>query len=153
MTGAKWNIISRYNIWVKVFKDGQVKFAEGGLTLSKLYHFKFFKGCLPQILLGPFLNTLIHIISIIICFSVFLFFYFCVLPEYRMKFALSSQWRHQNKLRNVAFGACFQRVSHSTRCSRVGNFNQSPYNTSKISLHSGCNSKALHGPLEITNSS
>ena len=26
------------------------------------YHFKFFKGCLPQILLGPFLNTLTQII-------------------------------------------------------------------------------------------
>ena len=25
-------------------------------------HFKFFKGCLPQILLGPFLKTLIHLI-------------------------------------------------------------------------------------------
>ena len=27
---------------------------------SKPYHFKFFKGCLLQILLGPFLNTLSH---------------------------------------------------------------------------------------------
>ena len=26
------------------------------------YHFKFFKGCLPQNLLGPFLNTLTQII-------------------------------------------------------------------------------------------
>ena len=26
-----------------------------------LYHFKIFKGCLPQILLGPFLNNLTHI--------------------------------------------------------------------------------------------
>ena len=26
---------------------------------SRPYHFKFFKGCLPQILLGPFLNNLI----------------------------------------------------------------------------------------------
>ena len=26
--------------------------------LSRLYSFKFFKGCLPQIFLGPFLNTL-----------------------------------------------------------------------------------------------
>ena len=26
----------------------------------KWHHFKFFKGCLPQILLGPFLNTLPH---------------------------------------------------------------------------------------------
>ena len=25
------------------------------------YHFKFFKGCLPQISLGPFLNTLSHL--------------------------------------------------------------------------------------------
>ena len=30
------------------------------LCLSRPYHFKVFKGCLPQILLGPFLNTLTH---------------------------------------------------------------------------------------------
>ena len=29
---------------------------------SDPYPFKFFKGCLPQILLGPFLDTLPHII-------------------------------------------------------------------------------------------
>ena len=29
--------------------------------LSRPYPSKFFKGCLPQILLGPFLNTLSHI--------------------------------------------------------------------------------------------
>ena len=28
---------------------------------SKPYHFKLFKGCLPQILPGPFLNTLTQI--------------------------------------------------------------------------------------------
>ena len=28
---------------------------------SRPYHFKFFEGCLPQILLDPFLNTLIHL--------------------------------------------------------------------------------------------
>ena len=27
---------------------------------SRPYEFKFFNGCLPQILLGPFLNTLTH---------------------------------------------------------------------------------------------
>ena len=27
---------------------------------SRPYPFKFFKGCLPQIFLGPFLNTLSH---------------------------------------------------------------------------------------------
>ena len=31
------------------------------LSLSRPYHFKFLKGCLPQILLCPFLNTLSHI--------------------------------------------------------------------------------------------
>ena len=30
-------------------------------TLNRPYHFKFFKGCLPQILLGLFLNTLSHV--------------------------------------------------------------------------------------------
>ena len=29
------------------------------------YHFKFFKGCLPQILLGPFLNTLAHLLFVV----------------------------------------------------------------------------------------
>ena len=28
------------------------------VRLSRPYHFKFFKGCLPQILLDPLLNTL-----------------------------------------------------------------------------------------------
>ena len=47
----------------------QVKFVEDSLQknlrdivcLSKPYPFKFFKGCLPQILLGPFLNTWTHL--------------------------------------------------------------------------------------------
>ena len=29
--------------------------------LKRTYHFKFFKGCLPKNVLGPFLNTLSHI--------------------------------------------------------------------------------------------
>ena len=33
----------------------------GRLPLSRPYHFKFFKCSLPQILLGPFLNTVSHI--------------------------------------------------------------------------------------------
>ena len=32
------------------------------VQLSRLYHVKFFKGCVPQILLGPFLSTLIHLL-------------------------------------------------------------------------------------------
>ena len=31
------------------------------VCLSRSYHFKFFKCCLPQILFGPFLNTLTYI--------------------------------------------------------------------------------------------
>ena len=41
--------------WAKVFKNGLSK-----VCGSRPYHFKFFKGCLPQILLGPFLNTLTY---------------------------------------------------------------------------------------------
>ena len=37
------------NIWDRLIK-----------SISRPYPFKFFKGCLPQILLGPFLNTLSH---------------------------------------------------------------------------------------------
>ena len=33
------------------------------VCLSRPYSFKCLKGCLPQILLGPFLNTLPHFIS------------------------------------------------------------------------------------------
>ena len=52
----------------KYSRMDQVKFVEDSLQkrwrdmvcLSRSYHFKFSKGCLPQILLGPFLNTLSH---------------------------------------------------------------------------------------------
>ena len=56
----------RVGVWVigaKYSKMDQVKFVEDILDKcvvcwGRPYHFKFFKGCLPQILLGPFLNTL-----------------------------------------------------------------------------------------------
>ena len=55
------------NIWDKGFKNGPSKICGGcpfkifeGVwsALSRPYHFKYFKGCPPQILLGPCLNTL-----------------------------------------------------------------------------------------------
>ena len=53
-------IIGNLNfMWVKVFKDGPIKIC-GRQPLGRPYHFTFFKGCLPQILLGPFLNTLTY---------------------------------------------------------------------------------------------
>ena len=55
-----------YNKWVKVFKNGTSKICGRQLLkiwidivcLDKPYQFKFLKGFYPQILLGPFLNTL-----------------------------------------------------------------------------------------------
>ena len=46
---------------VKCVEDSLWKIWSNLVYLSRPYHFKFFKGCLPQILLGPFLNTLTHI--------------------------------------------------------------------------------------------
>ena len=49
---------------VKVFKNGPSKIC-GRQPLKNLGDMvrlrKFFKGCLPQIFFGPFLNTLTHI--------------------------------------------------------------------------------------------
>ena len=44
-------------------KDRLKEFEGVWPALGKPYPFKFFKGCLPQILLGPFLNTLTYLIS------------------------------------------------------------------------------------------
>ena len=60
------NKIEIQNKWNKVFKNGPSKTC-GRQTLKNLwdmvclnrpYPFKILKGCHPQILLGPFLNTL-----------------------------------------------------------------------------------------------
>ena len=50
-------------IWDKVFKNGPSKIC-GRISVvcfNTPYHFKFFKGCLRQFLLGPVLNSLSHI--------------------------------------------------------------------------------------------
>ena len=60
-----WNNYLWY-IWVKVFKNGPSKICGRqplkNLVIWSALHFKFFKGCLPKILVGPFLNTLTHFI-------------------------------------------------------------------------------------------
>ena len=53
----KLRIQALFTQWYTV--DGTVRIKKP--WLGRLYHFKFFKGCLPQILLGPFLNTLTHL--------------------------------------------------------------------------------------------
>ena len=63
--------------WNKVFKSGPSKICgrqplknlKGYMVcLSKLYPFKFVKGCVPQILLGPLLNTWTHISHLLVEF-------------------------------------------------------------------------------------
>ena len=44
------------NIWDKLFKNGPSK-----ICLSRPYPLRFFKSCLPQILLSSCLNTLYHL--------------------------------------------------------------------------------------------
>ena len=45
----------------KIFKNFQEFTTTVFAHENRPYHFKFFKGSLPQILLGPFLKTLVHI--------------------------------------------------------------------------------------------
>ena len=53
------------NNWVKVFKNGPSKICGRqplkNLKCYGLHYLTFFKGCLPQILLSPFLNTMTQI--------------------------------------------------------------------------------------------
>ena len=41
--------------------------------LGRSYGFKFFKGCAPQILFGPFLNTLFHMFLAIVACGIYTF--------------------------------------------------------------------------------
>ena len=61
------NILTLFTmIGVKLFKNGPSKICARHIAcLSRPDHFRFFKGCPPNILLGPFLNTLSHIHGII----------------------------------------------------------------------------------------
>ena len=43
---------------VRFVEDSLIKIWSDMVYLNRPYHFKFFKGCLPQILCGPFMNTL-----------------------------------------------------------------------------------------------
>ena len=65
------------------------------VCLSKLHNFKFFKGCLPQILLGPFLNTYLLYI-----YSLHLFFTFNNIPflNLQLKFHTSGNVQKETTL-------------------------------------------------------
>ena len=49
---------------LKFVKDSLQKIWSDMFCLGRPYHFKFFKDCLPKILLEPFLNSLTHIFLI-----------------------------------------------------------------------------------------
>ena len=53
----------------------------GPSTLCGRQPFKTFKGCLPQILLGPLLNTLSHLRVYIFLESLRIYFYFTFLSN------------------------------------------------------------------------
>ena len=61
---------TKENLWKAAFKKFEVIWS-ALVCLGKPYHFTFFKGCLPQIILSPFLNTLCHVFPKTenICFS------------------------------------------------------------------------------------
>ena len=51
---------------VKFVKDTLLKICNNMVCVGRPYHFKFFKGCLPQILLGPFLNALTQLFLVVL---------------------------------------------------------------------------------------
>ena len=54
------------NCGVQRWKFSQKHYILHGTKYSRMDQVKFFKGCLPQVLLGPFLNTLSHIFDSVI---------------------------------------------------------------------------------------
>ena len=59
--GIQW---TKENLWKTAFKKIEVIWYAiwYAIPLQFFFHLNFFKGCLPQILLCPFLNNLTHII-------------------------------------------------------------------------------------------
>ena len=63
---CQWTALPQFIYESRYSRMDQVKFVEDSLQkigsdmvcLSRPYHFKFFKGCYPRILIGLFLNTL-----------------------------------------------------------------------------------------------
>ena len=59
--------ISRKTVkWDNVLKDGPSKICGRQPLRNLKWKFKFFKGCLPQILLGPLLNILSQMIGLLV---------------------------------------------------------------------------------------
>ena len=67
------------------------------------YHFKFFKSCLPQILLSPFLNTLPHLLCMARLINYGLCIVYCVIfsSPYSKLCLVSENWKWGNFPKNT----------------------------------------------------
>ena len=54
---------TKENLWKTAFK----KLERVWSALARPYRFEFFKGFDPQVLIGPFLNTLSHLLNLLAC--------------------------------------------------------------------------------------
>ena len=84
------------NIWGKVFKNGPIEIC-GRQPLKNLL-----KGCLPQILLGPFLNTLIQLWGLLLfvtgwCTIIMIFFTLLLTPNPFEQLNIISNNRNSSK--------------------------------------------------------
>ena len=100
-------------IWVKVFKNVPSKIC--GRQQAVHITSNFFKGCLPQILLGPFLNTLTQIWywqnpSIYQTFQLWVGRN-CVNGAENLDFVISSAIKKCKCINNLMLILCLQRVT------------------------------------------
>ena len=76
---------------VKFLEDSLQKIWSDMVCRGRPYHCSFFKGFLPQILLGPFLNTLSKILRVHLCYAKKT----CRKEEFCSMFVLASRLRLQ----------------------------------------------------------
>ena len=64
---------------VKFVQDSLWKIWSDMVCLGRPYHLKFFNSCLPQILLGPLLNILSHLMRLV--FNINIYIQLCNIPN------------------------------------------------------------------------
>ena len=89
------------------------------VCLSRLYPFKFFKGCLPQILLGPFLNTCL--IYRLLYYSKSFFLLFCRFIFYLIVIFLKIEllWLDVNFIELAILFTCFTGCNTVSFCKMI----------------------------------
>ena len=123
--------------WVQVFKSGPKKIC-GRQPLRRPYPFKFFKVCLPQILLGPLLNTLSQKVTDAPTSIIVLWTFDLSLLKYLNSFLLSNlvrkrgswQWPSITRTNDRAFQT-FDYLPHKLMIAKL---NASGYNLKALKL-------------------